>query len=191
MNIEVEIKIAIDNFEEIKAKVSSIGKLIKLIHQIDEYYVPSHRDFFAQKPHPTEWLRIRTNPDKIIFEYDKSINKKANGEQECTEEYETEILNADEFRKILKFLDFKYVVTVDKQREYWDCGDLEIALDKIKDLGDFIEVEAKGSFKNNVDAKNACVKFLEDIGIKDVESLKINRGYAGLILDKTKNEGNS
>ena len=91
MNVEVEIKIEINNFDEIKTKVAAIGKLIKSIKQVDDYFVPSHRDFFAQKPHPTEWLRIRTNPDKVIFEYDKSINKKESGEQECAEEYESEI----------------------------------------------------------------------------------------------------
>ena len=85
MNIEVEIKIKIDNLEEIKTKVSSVGKLIKAIKQIDDYYIPCHRDFFALKPHPVEWLRIRTNPDKVVFEYDKSINKKDDGEQDCAE----------------------------------------------------------------------------------------------------------
>jgi len=186
MNIEVEIKIEIDSFEEIKEKVSEVGKLIKSINQVDDYFIPSHRDFFAQKPHPTEWLRIRTNPDKVIFEYDKSINKKANGEQECAEEYETEISNAEEFRKILNFLDFKKVVTVDKQREYWDCGDLEIALDKIEGLGSFIEVEAKGNFENTADAKKACLKFLADLGIKNAEDVQINKGYPVLLLENGK-----
>lgn len=187
MNIEVEIKIEIDNFEAIKAKVATVGKLIKSIHQVDDYFIPSHRDFFAQKPHPTEWLRIRTNPDKVTFEYDKSINKKANGEQECAEEYETEISNVEEFRKILNFLDFKKVVTVDKQREYWDCGDLEIALDKIEGLGSFIEVEAKGNFENTADAKKACLKFLADLGIKNAEDVQINKGYPVLLLENNKN----
>lgn len=186
MNVEVEIKVKIDNFEEINAKVAAVGKLIKSIRQIDDYFIPSHRDFFAQKPHPIEWLRIRTNPDKVIFEYDKSINKKANGEQECAEEYETEISNAEEFRKILNFLDFKKVITVDKQREYWDCGDLEIALDKIARLGDFIEVEAKGNFENNAKAKEACLKFLAELGINEAEAKQINKGYPVLLLEKTK-----
>ena len=75
MNIEVEIKVKVDNLEEIKEKVSKVGKLVKAIRQIDDYYIPAHRDFFAQKPHPTEYLRIRTNPDKVVFEYDLSINK--------------------------------------------------------------------------------------------------------------------
>ena len=184
MNVEVEVKIEIENFEEVKAKVSAVGKLIKSIKQIDEYYVPCHRDFFAQKPQPTEWLRIRTNPDKVIFEYDKSINKKANGEQECAEEYETVISDPEEFRKILNFLDFKKVVNVDKQREYWDCGDLEIALDNVAGLGSFIEVEAKGNFDNTSKAKEACFKFLEELGVKNAENIQINKGYPVLLLEK-------
>ncbi len=188
MNIEIEVKIAIDNFDEIKAKVTGKGKLIKAINQVDEYYIPSHRNFFAQKPHPTEWLRIRTNPDKVVFEYDKSINKKSNGEQEYAEEYETEISDPDEFRKILDFLDFKKVITVDKQIEYWDCGNFEIALDRIASLGDFIEVEASGSFENNAEARKACLKFLEELGIKNAEQIQINKGYPVLLLEKSKND---
>ena len=62
-NIEVEIKVKKNNPQEIRKKVADLGKLIKSIKQIDEYYIPSHRDFFANKPHPVEWLRIRSNPD--------------------------------------------------------------------------------------------------------------------------------
>lgn len=184
MNVEVEIKIKIQNFEEVKAKVSAVGKLIKSIKQVDDYFIPSHRDFFAQKPQPTEWLRIRTNPDKVIFEYDKSINKKADGEQECAEEYETIISDAEDFRKILNFLDFKKVITVDKQREYWDCGNIEVALDKIAGLGNFIEAEAKGDFKDSAEAKQACLKFLYELGIKNAEDVQIKKGYPVMLLEK-------
>ncbi len=183
MNVEVEVKIKIDNFEEIKEKVAGMGKLIKSIRQVDDYFVPSHRDFFSQKPDPTEWLRIRTNPDKTIFEYDLSINKKADGDQECAEEYETEISSPEDFRKILNFLDFKKVVTVDKQREYWMCGDIEVALDIIEGLGSFIEAEAKGDFKSLVEAKKACYDFLRNLGIEDVENRHIKKGYPVLILE--------
>jgi len=183
MNVEVEIKIEVADLDVIRDKVARFGKLIKSINQIDEYYIPCQRNFFALKPQPVEWLRIRTNPDKTIFEYDKSINKQANGEQECAEEYETEISNPDEFRKILTFLDFKKVVVVNKQREYWDCGDLEIALDKIKDLGNFIEVEAKGNFKDNFEAKKACLEFLDKVDITNAGDVQINKGYPVLVLE--------
>lgn len=184
MNIEVEIKIEVNNLKEIRKNVAVEGKLVKSIKQVDDYYVPCQRDFFAQKPHPVEWLRVRTNPDKTIFEYDKSINKKANGHQDYAEEYETEISSPDEFRKILNFLDFKKVVTVDKQREYWMCNDIEIALDDIKGLGYFVEAEAKGDFKTMEEAREACIRFLEKLGIKDVAKNEINKGYPVLVSEK-------
>lgn len=186
MNIEVEIKIKLDseeNFGEIKKKVSNSGVLIKSIRQVDDYYIPYHRDFFAHKPHPVEWMRIRTNPDKIVFEYVRSINPKDDGSQDCSEEYETEIKNIAEFKKTLELLNFKCVITVEKQREYWMCGDIEVALDYIKGLGYFIEAEAKGDFKDNLEAKNTCIKFLENLGIKDVEKTYIKKGYADLLLE--------
>lgn len=184
MNIEVEVKVKIDGFEKIKDRLSARGTLVKSIRQIDEYYIPCHRDFFNQKPHPFEWLRIRTNPNKVVFEYDKSVNKNAAGEQEYAQEYETEISQPDEFRKILGFLNFQKVVTIDKQREYWDCGDFEVALDDVRDLGAFVEVEAKGKFADNITAKKECIKFLENLGVENVEEKSIHKGYPVLLLEK-------
>lgn len=186
MNIEVEIKIKIDSFEEIKNKLLLYGKLIKSIKQIDEYFVPCHRNFFTQKPHPVEWLRIRTNPDRVIFEYDKSINKKADGDQERADEYETEILQPEEFRKILGFLDFKKVITVNKNREYWDCGNFEVVLDDVAGLGLFLEVEAKEGFKDTIKAKDECISFAKKLGIENVENNHIKKGYPVLLLEKTR-----
>lgn len=187
MNVEVEIKVKIDNFEEIKKKVSSVGKLVKSIKQIDDYYIPYQRDFFAHKPQPVEHLRIRTNPDKIVFEYTRTINLKADGDYDFAEEYETEISNVEEFKKILEFLDFKKIVTIEKQREYWMCGNIEVVLDYIKDLGYFIEAEAKGDFKDFKEAKKACISFLENLGIKDVENNQIKMGYPQIYWESKNN----
>ena len=184
MNIEVEIKMKIDNFQEIKEKVSSIGKLLKSINQIDEYYIPAQRDFFAHKPQPIEHLRIRTNPNKTVFEYTRTINLKDTGDYDYAEEYETEISNPEEFKKALEFLDFKKVVTIDKKREYWICGDIEIALDEVKDLGFFIEAEAKGEFKDFVEAKKKCADFLTSLGIQNVERDEVKMGYPQIFLEK-------
>ncbi len=48
MNKEVEVKIKIENFDDIKKKISIQGRLIKSIRQIDEYYIPFHRDFLLK-----------------------------------------------------------------------------------------------------------------------------------------------
>lgn len=186
MNIEVEIKVKIESINEIREKVAKIGRLIKSTNQVDTYFIPNHRNFFAKKPQPVEHLRIRTSPTKSVFEYTRTINLRKNLDYDCAEEYETEISNPKELEKILGFLNFKNVVTVNKKREYWLCGKIEIALDKVKGLGSFVEAEAKGDFKSNDEAKIACINFLESIGIKDVEKNQTKKGYPSLILEKNK-----
>lgn len=187
MNIEVEIKIKVENLPEIKEKVAKIGKLVKAIRQIDDYYVPVQRDFFANKPQPIEHLRIRKNHDKVVFEYTRTINIREDGDYDYAEEYETEISNVEEFKKTLEFLDFKKVVTIDKQREYWMCGKIEVALDDVKGAGTFVEAEAKGDFKDDKEAKKACIDFLENLGINDVENTQIKKGYPQLFWENQKN----
>ena len=83
-------------------------------------------------------------------------------------------------------MNFKKVITVNKQREYWDCRNIEVALDKVENLGEFIEAEAKGDFKNSTQAKEACIKFLEDLGIEEVEKKWIHLGYPEIMLGKTR-----
>ena len=183
MNVEIEVKIKLDSLEEARRELPKFGKLVKSIRQIDEYYTPCHRDFFAHKPHPVEWLRIRVNPDVAIFEYDKSFDRK-DGSQDYAEEYETKISQPDELRKMLRFLDFRKVITIDKQREYWDCGDLEICLDDVKNLGFFIEVEAKKNFSSTSEAREKCIGFLHKVGIKDWQKRQIKTGYCDLLLKK-------
>lgn len=183
MNIEVEIKIKIDNLVQLKEKLPVFGRLVKAIRQIDEYYIPCHRDFFNQKPHPIEWLRIRTNPDEVIFEYDRSVNKRADGLQDYAEEYESEISHPDEFRKILQFLNFKKIVIVDKQREYWNCGDFEVAVDNVKELGYFVEVEARGNFGDAIQARQECIKFLSKLEMTVNEDDLIKVGYPVMLID--------
>ncbi len=184
MNIEVEIKVQWDNLKEIQAKLPKFGKRQKAIRQIDEYYVPVHRDFFAQEPHPTEWLRIRTNPDKVFFEYHRSVENRQDDSLEYTEEYETEIGDSEDLHNILEFLNFRKVVTVEKQREYWDCGKLEVVLDDVENLGTFIEVEAKKDFASHSEAKQACEDFLLELGIPYSPKLDVRKGYPTMLLEK-------
>jgi len=47
-----------------------------------------------------------------------------------------------------------------------------------------IEVEAKGDFKSPAEAKNACIEFLEDLGVDLAVTAPINTGYPVLLLEK-------
>ena len=111
---------------------------------------------------------------------------KDDGKYDYAEEYETEIKNVEEFRKTLDFLGFKKIVVVDKKREYWMCNNIEVALDRVVDLGEYIEAEAKGDFKDSEEARNACIKFLEDLGVEDIEDKCIHLGYPQMLLENKK-----
>lgn len=91
MNIEIGIKVKIKNLKKVRDKLRNYGKLFKSIKQIDEYYIPCHRDFFTRRPFPVEWLRIRTDLDRTIFEYDRSINKTLNAKQKAVMEFLREV----------------------------------------------------------------------------------------------------
>ncbi len=75
-------------------------------------------------------------------------------------------------------------MTVEKLREYWDCGDFEVSLDNVKGLGFFIEVEAKEDFENTKEAKEECINFLKKLGFKNCEKYHIKKGYPVLLLEK-------
>jgi len=191
MNIEVEIKIKLKSHKKIREKLKKIGKLKKTIRQIDEYYIPCQRDFFAKKPKPIEWLRIRTNYNKkgikTIFEYDKHFDKK-DGSQGYAKEYETEVSDVKSLRKILTFLDFKKIIIIDKKREYWYAGKFEIALDTVKNLGKFIEIEAYKDFKNTEEARVGCNEFAQKLGLSE-DYIKNNHtatGYPVILMEKIK-----
>jgi predicted adenylyl cyclase CyaB len=66
---------------------------------------------------------------------------------------------------------------VDKKREIYKYKDYEIVIDKIKGLGDYVEIEYKGKTSSKAKAKlitSQMVQFLKDIGVG-----KIKRNYAG------------
>jgi predicted adenylyl cyclase CyaB len=70
---------------------------------------------------------------------------------------------------------FRQLTTVDKVRKAFSYKNWEVALDSIKNLGEFVEIEYKGSDK--VDPKketNKMVAFLKNTGCG-----KIERNYLG------------
>ena len=183
MNIEVEICVKLNNFDEVKPKQKKIGKFIKKIHQVDTYMNPPHRDFLKPKQ-PIEFLRVRNNDNKeFSFDY-HYCHRKKDGSTCHTKELETAISNPEVLKKILKSLDFKELATIDKTREVWDCGNFEVVLDLVKNLGYFIEIEAKKDLGGLEKTRKACYDFLDKLNIQFTEH--IDKGYLTMLLEKRK-----
>jgi adenylate cyclase class 2 len=182
-NIEIEIKVPLDeiSFSRVKEKLGEIAKFEKTSKQIDEYFTPAHRNFVEPK-YPFEWLRVGERAGKIILAY-KCFHPENVEEFSHCNEFETEIKNSDQLKKIFSALDLRKLVTVEKEREiYIYKGEFEIALDKVKELGHFIEIEA---IKNLGSIEETRKKLFEFAKILEIDaSQRDKRGYPYIMMEK-------
>lgn len=172
--IEIEIQVQIENNKDLLKFLKRHAKFIGRERQIDTYYTPAHRNFLSVKP-INEWLRLRNASGKYSINYKYWYYDK-NGKSDYCDEFETEIGNIESLEKILSALNMKLLIVADKTREIWKYKDYEIALDSVKKLGDFVEMEYKGKAtkKTPAEINNEMIEFL-----KNQNCGKISRNYGG------------
>jgi adenylate cyclase class 2 len=172
-NTEIEIQVNIENSKSLIDFLEKNAEFKSENHQVDEYFSPAHRDFIKVKP-INEWLRLRNSNDKYFINY-KNWYREKDGKSYHCDEYETKIEDLVKLKNIFSVLNFKPLVTVDKIRKIWVYKDYEVAVDSVKNLGDFVEIEYIG--KGKVDPKEITkemVDFLKSVGCG-----KIKRDYQG------------
>lgn len=180
-DIEIEIKLPLNNIERVKKFLNDKAKLIsKDVFQRDSYYTPAHRDFLKAK-YPFEWLRLRESDKSTSINY-KHFHPENTKITEYCDEYESKINNAEALKKIFKSIDLKEIVVVEKVRTTWMYDDVEIVIDNVTNLGSFIELEATSHFINPKDGKKYLFAKLKeikaDVGEEDL------RGYPFRLLEK-------
>jgi len=181
-NVEVELQIRIKDPEKVEEKLRKAGNFIRERKQKDKYYVTPANNFF-DKDMPTEYLRIRYEEGRDHLNYSHlRFDKK--GWLIATDEYETKIEKPEVVEEIFKKIGLILKVTVVKNRKYFECGDFEVTLDRVENLGDFMEVEAKKDFGGEAKTRKACEQFLKDLGV-DYELTK-DAGYPRLLYRKLK-----
>lgn len=179
-DIEIEIKVQIEKPAPLLKFLKAHGKFIARDHQVDEYFIPAHRDFTSVRP-VSEWLRLRTSGKSSSLNY-KNYYHDAAGYSTYCDEYETSIDHLDQAQKIFAALNIKPLVVVDKTREIWTWENYEIALDTVKHLGDFVEVEYKGQTDKTKVAKitKDMISFLKSVGCGKLT--RDHRGYPFKLL---------
>lgn len=181
--VEVEIKIPVSEelFAELKNKLKSIANFKEASDQADDYYIPAHRDFLAEK-YPFEWLRIRKKEDKFILTYKHYYPERAEENTHC-DEYETKLEDPGQLENIFSALNFKKIVSVNKHRlVYQYKNEFEVVLDIVKELGCFIEVEAIKNFGSIQTTRQKLFEFAKALGINVSRADK--RGYPYLMMKK-------
>ncbi len=175
MQIENEVKYKIKNKELIKNRLAVLNfSFIKKMSQEDYYFSPPHKKFAGTKKY---YLRLRRKNKNAKFAYHVVMNNLQ------TKEVETQIDDFNSFLKILKSLDFKIDCIVKKERSVYKNKNIEIDLDKIKNLGNFIEIEYIGKMNNGIQKKfQELIKVLQlkpqdkisGVGYPDLLSKKNN-----------------
>jgi len=129
---EIEIKLNVD-----KEEYTRILDIIKKhstnkgnVNQIDTYYTLIDKEFNQ------EWLRVRNENGKYIFNYKKKIDNSH------YEKYDVLIDNVNNLNIILNALDVKSIGTISKNRISYIYKDkYEFSFDNVKRVGTFIEIE--------------------------------------------------
>ena len=129
---EIEIKLKVNEEEYSRIlniiKNNSVNK--RNVNQMDTYYT------LTNKKLNQEWLRIRNENGKYIFNYKKKIDNSH------YEKYDVLIDNFNNLNIILNTLGSKQIGTINKNRTIYIYKDkYEFSFDIVKDIGIFIEIE--------------------------------------------------
>ena len=177
---EVEVKARLEDREAVIKKLESFGcKFGEELHQVDNIFTPDAGIFPPPKGTPV--LRIRKENDKFIL----TLKINQTSRQDCIE-HEVEIVQDKEMESIIKLLGFRDDVTMDKKRIKTKYKDMEIVLDTVKDLGEFIEdekitMESDSSARKKI--QEDLFEFLYTLGVKK-EDIVVDGKYDIMLFEK-------
>ena len=182
-SIEIEIKLEIEQ----KQYNSLFNYFLKENNkhtnkkQHDIYFSPRNPTFFGEDI-DDECIRIRVEGNKYILCYKKIYFGKDENDIHIAE-YETEVSNLEATINILKGVRINKVCDLIKNRDSFIYKNLfEISLDKVKDLGYFIEIEV---YDKNIpinEANQLLLNFIKELNL-DITRRNL-KGYSYLMYDK-------
>ena len=186
--IEIEAKFPLKNMEYTINKLKEVGmQTEENKFQKDIYFTPAHENFIEKAP-ISEWLRVRDDGEEQTINYKNWSNSNGNNKITC-KEIEVGIDDYKGMLEILKMLDFKKIIVVEKTRNSFEYNDIIFSIDTIKDLGNFIELEFK---TNKFDTEEKSLEYIKE----NLSTLKIKvgnqifAGYPQLVMENNKSIDN-
>ena len=144
-------------------------------HQVDTYFISD--ELIENR---RTWLRLRE--DKLNNNCSFDLHRLVCLDVVDETEVKIDTSDSEKIKKIINLLGLKVKCVVEKRRRSFRKDDVEVTLDNIKNLGDFVEIEIIGKHtKNNIDKLYAIAETM-NLHKED----KICNGYPELLLEKGK-----
>jgi adenylate cyclase class 2 len=175
MPLEIEMKFRVDDFADIVQQLDK-GSDPDESSEVDTYYAHPSVNF----KETGEALRLRESDGEHVLCYKSGKNA---GGVKAKREIETR-LDSDQAQvvtEILEYLGFTESITVDKWRRTYrrraNGFQVNVCLDDVKDLGEFVEVEIVCEERNREDAERTVKRVAEKLGLSN----PVTKGYAAMM----------
>jgi len=170
--IELEIKVPCPDLNGLERRLKELGaEHVEDLDQEDVYFSHPVRDFGATD----EALRLRRENDRSRITYK---GPKMDVDTKMREEIELGVEDLSHMSSVLERVGFKPFLRVAKSRTVYSYQDVEICLDRVEGLGDYVELEYEG--EDLVAGKEKIMLLKRQLGLKGNE----RRSYLELIMEK-------
>jgi adenylate cyclase, class 2 len=185
LEIETKIRLNESQVNELKKRIKEIGIFEKKVEKIDNYFAIPRKN----KKYPKKAFRIRTLGDKYQINFKKPLKKYWTKEIVVKQEFEFYLNGKQEKDSLIKlFSDLGFTKWIEKTKSnetyLWKKDKrVSIELNKVKNLGYFIEIEYLAAESEIEKAKAQIKKVLKELNIKP-EQIN-NKGYTKMLWEKT------
>lgn len=184
--IEVEIKLRINNIDDVKAKLGDIGFFWDGSEREEDVYFDNASGRIQGND---QAFRVRIITDHIRGK-SKTVmtfkGKKLDTQTMTRKELETSVGNPDTAIEIIKALGYDPVKPwVVKERENYKRNDITASIDRVKGLGDFLELEILiPDHESREQAMELLEEVLEKVGYSMKDSLQ--KSYLSMLQSLSK-----
>jgi predicted adenylyl cyclase CyaB len=184
---EIEILVELhSDIEDAKQKVNHLDfKGVKTT--IDTYYYdPLRSNLILNDDNKLlECCRLRTKNQKHFLTYKVDIYEGTIWKY--SDESETEISDIEAFKKVMFHLGLQVLVVVENNKYTYETDKFELVLEKVTDLGNFLEVEYKTDDETKTvdQIKNEVKQFILSLGLSIGEELNSGKPELLILRQKT------
>jgi len=170
--MELEVKVPCEDLSGLEERLRSLGaKHLEDLDQVDLYFSHPGRDFGVTD----EALRLRRENERTVITYK---GPKLDKDTKLREEIELGVEDLDRMSLVLERMGFRPVIRIAKQRTVYELEGIHFCLDRVAELGNFLEMEWQGD--DLVVGKDKIMELKQKLGLTGNE----RRSYLELLMEK-------